>query len=163
MKDESDPTKDHQLQTRRTLLFGAVGAVAAWTAGLFGLASPVAAANGGSVLLGSANTATATTSITTTAGNGIAGTGPIGVSGTSTGTTATSAGVYGVSSSTANYGVYSAGKLGVVGPIEMAVLTITNYAGPATGKAFLYVKTNGSVTELHVKFPSGLDKVIASG
>ena len=162
MTDDSTTDKG-QLQTRRTLLAGALGAAAAWTAGLLGLASPVAAANGGSVLLGTANAATATTSITTTAGNGIAGTGPIGVSGTSNSATTTSAGVYGVSSTTGNYGVYSSGKLGVIGPIELSTLTITNYAGPATGKAFLYVKTNGAVTELHVKFPSGVDKIITSG
>ncbi len=161
MNDQIEPEKGQQSQTRRTLLTGALGAAAAWGAGLFAFAAPVAAAT--AVNLGVANSATATTSITTTVGTGLAGTGPIGISGTAKGTATTAAGVYGVSASTANYGVYSSGKLGVVGPIEMSVLTITNYAGPVAGKAFLYVKTNGAITELHVRFPSGIDKIITSG
>ena len=157
-------TNQLQAQTRRALLVGAAGAVAGWAAGLFGRVAPAAAANGSPVLLGvSTNAATATTQVTTTSGSGLAGTGPIGINGTTTSTAATSAGVYGVSSSTLNYGVMSSGKMGVVGPIELAAITITNFSGPTAGKSFLYVKTTTTGTELHVKFPSGVDKLITSG
>ncbi len=152
-----------RLQTRRALLVGVAAAAGSWAAGLVGRAEPVSAANGSPVLLGLANTATATTTVTTSTGTGVAGVGPIGISGTANSTSATSAGVFGTSGSTANYGVMSSGKLGVTGPIEMTNLTITNYAGPATGKSFLYVKAITGGTELRIKFPSGQDKLIVSG
>ena len=159
-------TEPTRLQTRRALLVGAAAAAGSWAAGLVGRAEPVSAANGSAVVLGSAtNAATASTTVTTSTGTGVAGVGPIGISGTANSTSATAAGVFGTSGSTANYGVMSSGKLGVTGPIEMANLTITNYAGPATGKSFLYVKagTTAGTTELRIKFPSGQDKLITSG
>ena len=151
------------LQTRRALLVGAAAAAGTWAVGLFDRVAPASAANGASTLLGSVNSATATTAVTTSAGTGVAGTGPIGVSGTANSTAATAAGVYGSSGSTAGYGVMSSGKLGVTGPIEMANLTIASFVGPAAGKAFVYVKAGTGVTELHIKFPSGVDKLITSG
>lgn len=157
------PAEATSTRTRRALLAGAAGAVGVWAAGLVGRVTPVSAANGGSTILGSSNSATLTTSVTTTSGSGLQGTGPIGVSGTSTGTGTTNAGVYGTAASTANYGVYSSGKLGVVGPVELATITISNWAGPASGKAYLYAKAGTSTTELHVRFPSGVDKLLASG
>ena len=62
----------------------------------------------------------------------------------------------------AAYGVFSSGRLGVTGPIELSPLTLSNYTVPA-GKAILYVKTVSGVTELHVRFPSGVDRLITSG
>ena len=49
-----------------------------------------------------------------------------------------------------------------LGPIELSPLTLSNYTVPA-GKAILYVKTVSGVTELHVRFPSGVDRLITSG
>lgn len=143
-------------RTRRAFLLALAGGLGAWAAGLAERATPVAAANGGNVILGNSNSATATTTVANsgTSGNGI--------SGTISSTSATAAGVYGSTGSNANYGVYAAGKLGASGPLELANLTITNYAGPGSGKIFLYAKTNGSVVELHAKFPSGIDKIITS-
>ncbi len=135
------------------------------TAGIAGLLLGVRgtrAANGSSVLLGKSNTATLSTTVTTTTGTGVQGTGPIGVSGKASVTTATAAGVQGIASGT-NYGVMSSGKVGTTGPIEMATLTVASWPVPATGKAYLYTKTNSTVTELRLKLPSGGDVLIASG
>lgn len=136
--------------------------VTAGIAGLFLGVRGTRAANGGSVLLGKSNTATASTAVTTSTGTAISGTGPIGVSGKASVTTATAPGVQGTASGT-NYGVMSAGKLGTTGPIEMASLTVANWSTPAAGKAYLYTKTNATVTELRLKLPSGGDVLIASG
>ena len=124
--------------------------------------SPARAANGGSALLGKSNSASLTTSVTTSAGTGLAATGPVGVSGKSSSTAAANAGVLGTAASVANYGVFSNGKLGTTGPLEMAALTITSYANPLATKAYLYVKTNGNVTELRFKVGTN-DVLITSG
>lgn len=158
-------TTEPTLQTRRALLVGAAAAGASWLAGLVGRAEPVSAANGASVILGSStNSASASTTVTTTAGTGVSGTGPIGISGTSNNATSTNAGVFGTAAGATNYGVFSNGKLGTTGPLELTQLSITTYT-LASGKAFLYVKagTTAGTTELHVKFPSGVDKLITSG
>ncbi len=146
---------------RRNALAVIAGSILA----MLGLAKTASAAKAASaVILGAANKATATTSITTTAGVGLAGTGvTYGVSGTAVGTATTATGVLGTAKDTTGYGVMSNGRLGVKGPVELAVVTVTSYAGPAAGKAYLYAKTNLKVTELHVKFPSGKDVVITSG
>ena len=130
-----------------------------------GLAQEASAAKAASaVTMGTANKATASTSVTTTVGTGFAGTGPMyGATGTATGTATTAAGVSGTAKSTAGYGVMANGKLGVTGPVEMAVVTIASYPGLVAGKGYVFAVTNAKVTELHVKFPSGKDIVITSG
>ena len=154
----------HGNPSRRAVLAAAAGAGTAWLVGLFGMAQRTNAANGSAVILGStSNSATATTGVVTTSGAGIAGTGPIGVNGMTNSTSTTAAGVYGTSSTTGNYGVFSSGKMGVVGPVELSAVTITNYPGPVSGKTFVYVRTTSTGTELRVKFPSGVDKLIAGG
>ena len=161
MPDRSDTTV--MLVSRRGLLAKVAGAAAA-IAATAGLIPPVQAAVVPSVLLGSANVATAATLVTTTTGSALAGVGAVhGVAGTATGTLVTNIGVTGKAGSTANYGVLSNGKAGVTGPVEIGVVTITGYAGPAAGKAFLYTKTNLKVTELRIKFPSGKDLLVTSG
>ena len=150
-------SRRHALAVLSGALLGALG--------LAGRPSAVRAAKAAAapVLIGAANKAAAATTVTTTVGTGFAATGATyGASGTATGTAATAAGVSGTAKSTAGYGVMANGRLGVTGPIEMAVVTIASYTGPAAGKGYLYAKTNAKVTELRVKFPSGVDIVITS-
>ncbi len=150
-----------QTPGRRNVLALLAGSVLA-TLGLARDARPAAAA-AATVLLGTANKATVSTSITTTVGTGLDAKGAAyGAYGTAIGTTTTAMGVSGTAKATSGYGVMSNGRLGVTGPIEMAVVTIASYAGPAPLRAYLYVKTNAKVTELRVKFPSGVDVSITS-
>ena len=83
--------------SRRALLAGALGGLGALAASAIGRLNPVQAANGGSVILGSANNATLATSITTTTNNSASGTAfeadnPTGIGVVGTGG---SAGIYG--------------------------------------------------------------------
>ena len=72
------------------------------------------------------------------------------------------AGVYGAGPST-GYGVFSSGRFGVTGPVELTPLTLSNFTTPS-GKAFLYVvKNNNGSHDLRVRFPSGAEKTLASG
>lgn len=153
-------------QTRRTLLLGAAGAAAALAGGLFHRVTPVAAADGGNVILGStSNTASKVTEIVSSGSPAFSGTGPIGVQGATTSTAATAAGVYGRSSTNGNYGVLSSGKLGVVGPIELTSITLTQWTlpGSSSGRSFLFITPNASgALELRVRFPSGVVRTIAT-
>lgn len=108
-----------QPRTRRALLAGLAGAAGAWAASAVARVSPVAAANGGSVIIGSANSATLTTSHATSSGTGFTAISPtIGVQGNATGTATTAAGVLGTANNNGSYGVYAEGKLGTTGPLE---------------------------------------------
>ena len=145
--------------TRRSFL----GLVLGGAAAAVGLgAQDASAATGGNMLLGMSNTAGATTLVTTTGGTAMAAVGPIGLSGKTSAKTTTASGVQGVAAGTANYGVFSNGKTGCTGPLEMATLTVTNWPNPATSKAYLYVKTNVKVTELRFKVGTN-DVLITSG
>ena len=141
-----------QQSTRRAFLVGSAAAAAAWMASLVGKNVPEVDAVS-NVVLGGANKATTVTAISNT-GTGSA------ISGVADG--AGAAGISGSAGSSAAYGVFSSGRLGVTGPIELSPLTLSNYTVPA-GKAILYVKTVSGVTELHVRFPSGVDRLITSG
>jgi hypothetical protein len=164
MHQEAQSMDVHRNRSRRAVLAAAAGAGTAWLVGLFGMAQRTNAANGSAVILGStSNSASASTGVVTSSGTGIAGTGPIGVNGTTSSSSTSAAGVYGAASTTGNYGVFSSGKMGVVGPVELSALTISNYMGPVSGKTFVYVRTTSTGTELRVKFPSGVDKLIAGG
>jgi hypothetical protein len=146
---------------RRHMLAVIAGAILA----TLGLAEEASAAKAATpAVIGTANKSTAATTVTTTAGTGVAALGATyGVSGAASGTAGTAAGVSGTAKSTSGYGVMANGKLGATGPIEIAVTTITTFPGPSAGKGYLYAKTNAKVTELHMKFPSGVDIVISSG
>jgi hypothetical protein len=120
----ADEDNEPQRIGRRTLLAAAAAAGVGTAAGVALGADPASAANGGSVLLGETNSATAKTEVKNTTGDGLAGWtkqsgangvegidvssgGGYGVSGTSTSGT----GVYGVSTnSTGVYGVHSTGE-----------------------------------------------------
>jgi len=105
---------------RRQVLREAGAAGAGLAVGLLSAASPAEAANGNPVLLGKANSATATTVVTTTKGNGLQATAKAnGASGVS-GVDASTGGGYGVhGTSSAGTGVYgttsAAGQDGVIG------------------------------------------------
>lgn len=118
--------------------------------------NPADAATGGSMLLGKSNTASLTTQVTnvpsTTASIiGMQGTGPIGLSGTTNVKTSPNAGVQGNANGATTYGVFSTGKLGATGPIELASCTITSWAVPASPRSYLYTRANGTLTELRFK------------
>lgn len=147
---------------RRAL--GALGAlgVLGLLAGRLGTAN---AANGQAIVLGStANSGSRATSIATTGGTGlqVRGSAGTGIEGRVTGTGSTAAGVYGKSSSSGNYGVYSNGKLGVKGPVELTQLSITNFAAPASGRLHLYARVNGSKKiEVRLRASSTRDVLLA--
>ncbi len=151
---------------RRALPARLVGLLAAGV-GLALRPDPAVAANGGSVLLGKSNSATLTTQITNTPATtasivGLQGTGPIGVSGKTSVKTSPNAGVQGIAAGTTTYGVFSSGKLGATGPIELASCSITSWASPVTPRSYLYARANGTLTELRFKTPL-LDVLITTG
>ncbi len=149
---------------RRQLLRLLGGSLAATAALRLALPDDASAATGGVMVAGFTNSASAITKVTTTAGSGFLGNGETaGVAGTATGTATANAGVSGKSSSGSNYGVFANGKAGTTGPLELANTTITNFPGPARGRAFLYTRANGKLTELRMKLSNGMDILLAKG
>jgi len=149
---------------RRQLLRLLGGSLAATAALRLALPDDASAANGGVMTAGSTNSASAITKVTTKAGCGFLGNGATaGVAGTATGRATANAGVSGKSSIGSNYGVFANGKAGTTGPLELANTTITNFPGLASGRAFLYTKANGKLTELRMKLSNGMDILLASG
>jgi len=106
--------------SRRALLAGALGGIGAWAASAIGRTSPVRAANGQNVILGTINTATITTSITNSAGSAFAadaggsGTAVTGFSGNGVGVSGISVSSFGVNgTSDSNIGVNGASSSGI--------------------------------------------------
>lgn len=167
---EEDPAAPPEHDAARRRLLASIAGAAAAVGLAAALPRPALGADGGRMLLGTSNTATRATGISTTGGAALSARSEdddedaYGIAGIARGTSIAAAGVRGVPGSTSNYGVFSFGKLGVEGPVELANIAVTNVAGPAAGKAFLYTRAlSKTTTELRIRFPGGVDRLVASG
>lgn len=168
MTDHLEPNGEPAPASLTRRGFTALGAGTLLAMAAASLARPAQAlgANGNAILLGNtANSGSRATSISTTGGTGldVRGSAGTGVVGSITGTASTSAGVSGKSYNGGNFGVFSNGKLGVTGPVELTQLTITGFTVPASGRLQLFTRLNGAKKiEVCLRKSSGSVVVIAT-